>query len=106
MIISPEVLRQDQVVPVDKTSAIEVPPETSALINHPFPKKAVIYELRPTMPLLEPPDPGPEPVYGSVSEKQWELWVANTEIRSEYIEKRNRANNFAAEKDLRGVPFS
>ena len=52
---------------------------------------------------IEPPDPGPEPEYGTVTAKEWEIWVAAKETRSEFYLKRNRAEGFAQDNDLRGT---
>ncbi|MBI3984319.1 MAG: hypothetical protein HY344_00035 [Candidatus Levybacteria bacterium] len=62
-------------------------------------------EVRPTEPLEIPPPPS-EPVYGSVSAKQWEIWVQTKEEYVIFLQRRDRARTYAAENDLRGVPFS
>lgn len=81
------------------------------IISHPVTREgepstiAPVYKARPMEPLEIPP-PSPEPAYGSVSAKQWEIWVAAKEEYVIYTQKRDKARTYALENDLRGVPFN
>lgn len=81
------------------------------IISHPVKKEgepspiAPVYKARPMEPLEIPP-PSPEPAYGTVTPKQWEIWVAAKEEYVIYTQKRDRARAYALENDLRGVPFN
>lgn len=81
------------------------------IISHPITKEGEptsikpIYKARATEPLEFPPT-HPEPVYGSVTAKQYELWVAEKEEYIIYTQKRDKARAYALENDLPGVPFN
>lgn len=59
-------------------------------------------EKRPLEPLEASP-PRPEPEYGSVTAKEWELWVGHKEAYAIYIQKRDIARTYEAENSLRGT---
>lgn len=59
-------------------------------------------EKRPLEPIEASPPP-PEPKYGSVTAKEWELWVKQKEDYTIYIQRRNIARVYEAENSLRGT---
>lgn len=85
-----------------KIQSPSLPEATHSAISSPSTSTSIHHEVRPIDP-LEPPDPGPEPVYGSVTAKQWEIWVAQKEEYVMYAQRRKKSEIYAAENDLRGT---
>ncbi len=89
-----EVARQDQ--------SPSLPETTPSAISLPSASPSLHHESKPTEP-LEVSAPPPEPIYGSVTAKEWEVWVGQKEAHVIYTQKRDRARAYAAENDLRGT---
>ncbi len=94
---------------------VTIAPQTEAKASVlTLPQSATVYQEHPLAPIFDihdpiPLAPGPEPAPWTASPEEWAIWVRSDNAHRAYknlIAKRDKAEAYALENDLRGVPFN